>query len=163
MVKTLAVGWLNRQKGAGMKHKLLIGVSIAIMLSNVRPAAGVVTEVRPGCAVVATVAGENIVVEGEDWARGDVTALLMDKCGTECIDDDQILLAHYVGTVADFVDILGRLIMKWWEPYYIKDINLTVVLVCYYDRRIKQVVRDVSGCYNGRPEAKWTECFVEVE
>lgn len=74
--------------------------------------------IYPACAVVVSLdyTADVVTVEDvtghtwqfygvEDWCPGDVAALLMYDYGTATILDDEIMTAHYAGTVDMFDDI----------------------------------------------------------
>ena len=72
------------------------------------PACGVVVRLDYAADIVTVedVTGHEWQFYGcEDWCLGDVTALLMYDWGTAKITDDEIMIAHYAGTVEMLDDI----------------------------------------------------------
>ena len=66
------------------------------------PTAGIVRNVDHFADVIyiVTFDGQEWAYEGaEDWAVGDIIAMLMDDMGTELIYDDEIVAVNYLGWV----------------------------------------------------------------
>lgn len=75
---------------------------------KIYPACGVVValDYTADIVTVEDVTGHEWQFYGcEDWCLGDVAALLMYDWGTAKITDDEIMTAHYAGTVDMFDDI----------------------------------------------------------
>lgn len=76
--------------------------------NHIYPACGVVVRLDYTADIVTVedVTGHEWTFYGcEDWCLGDVAALLMYDNSTQSITDDEIMTAHYAGTVDMFDDI----------------------------------------------------------
>ena len=78
---------------------LLLAASLAIAAArSVYPASAVVTSIKDDTVSFETATGHVYEMTGaEDWATGDIAALIMFNSGTPRVMDDIILKARYSG------------------------------------------------------------------